>query len=193
LFGLHGTRPNYFWPESNQVRPMNSGSPLFTCYMNSKEWIIIHSPLFINRTIELRRGSSFSFLFCFCITSSCFYTPASLFLTVVLLLSMVAQGSSYGGNEEGRWWYPFFPSCSFLPFVSSLLLSFLFLSLFYFLLFPSSFSPFCLCFSLCLHPLFLNNHPHVSSLLGLPLFFTSYVSFSVYHPLCFKPFPQPSL
>ena len=65
----------------------------------------------------------------------------------------------------------FFPSCSFLLFVSSLLLSFPFLSLFYFLLFPSSFSPFCLYFSLCLRPLFLNNHPHVSSLLGLPLFF----------------------
>ena len=65
---------------------------------------------------------------------------------------------------------PLFPSCSFLLSVSSLLLSCPFLSLFYFLLFRSSFSPLCLCFSLCFRPLFLNNHPPVSSLLGLPLF-----------------------
>ena len=64
---------------------------------------------------------------------------------------MVAQGSFCGA--------PLSPSRSFLLSVSSLLLSCPFLSLFYFLLFCSSFSSFCLCFSLCLRPLFLNNHP----------------------------------
>jgi len=87
----------------------------------------------------------------------------------------------------------FFPFCSFLVFVSSLLLSSHFLSLFYVLLFRSSFSPLCLYFSLCLRPLFLNNHPPARPLLDLPLFFTSFVSFSLYHPLYFKLFPQPSL
>jgi len=74
----------------------------------------------------------------------------------------------------------FFPFCSFLVFVSSLLLSSHFLSLFYVLLFRSSFSPLCLYFSLCLRPLFLNNHPPPGlSLISLyfspPLFPSLYI------------------
>jgi hypothetical protein len=75
-----------------------------------------------------------------------------LFLTVVLLLSMVVQGSSCGGNEEGKrrchfFSFLFLPSFCFLPspffsfsfsvlfpFVSFLFLSFLSL----FLSLPSS-------------------------------------------------------
>jgi len=36
----------------------NSGSKLFTCYMNSGEWIIIHSLLFISIKVERGRGEA---------------------------------------------------------------------------------------------------------------------------------------
>jgi len=172
---------------------------LFTCYVNSKEWIIIRSSLFINIIVERRRGGSSSFLFCFCIASSlCFYTPASLFLllflmVVVVLLSMVAQGSSCGGNKEGRQWCPpfsfmFLPSFCFLP---SPFLSFSFFVLFPFVsfLFLSSMSLFL---SLLSSSILKQPSPCQLSPRSPP-FFTSSVSFSLYHPLCFKPFPQPSL
>jgi hypothetical protein len=43
------------------------------------------------------------FLFCFGRLASLFLVP---FLTVAGLLSMVAQGSSCGGDEEGsQWWW----------------------------------------------------------------------------------------
>ena len=45
-----------FWSGLALIRPKNNGSQQFTCYMNNREWIIIHSPLFISRTIELVRG-----------------------------------------------------------------------------------------------------------------------------------------
>jgi hypothetical protein len=133
--------------------------------------------------VERRRGDSSSFLFCFCITSSlCFYTPALfllLFLTVVVvMLSMVAQGSSCGGNEEGRRWcspfsFMFLPS-PFLSFSLSILfsfVSFLFLSsMSLFLSLPSS--------SILKQP-----SPCQLSPRSPPVFYL----------LCFKPFPQPSL
>jgi len=45
-----------FWSGLALIRPKNNGSQQFTCYMNNREWIIIHSPLFISRTMELVRG-----------------------------------------------------------------------------------------------------------------------------------------
>jgi len=42
-----------FWSRQALVRPRNNDSPLFTCYVNIGEWIIIHSPLFISRTMKI--------------------------------------------------------------------------------------------------------------------------------------------
>ena len=39
-------------------RIVNNGSPLFRCYVNIGEWIIIHSPLFIRRIVEMGWGPS---------------------------------------------------------------------------------------------------------------------------------------
>ena len=51
LFWCGLGRPSYAgWARIGPA--MNNGSPLFTCYVNSGEWIIIHFPLFLSRTVE---------------------------------------------------------------------------------------------------------------------------------------------